>query len=276
MVDVKYLLIEANRVKIGEYSRVSMKFISEAIGYLYSGDTKAQKYLYKRFSSLSKGSDGIDFSVLLSYFPYTQNYLCSYDSNSTLRFICVKAVSDPVYEELLFILLICGLVNSKDVLGHYIDVNIIMSRIGIKNKCNSRKNPKVLSSLLVTPRFYCVLMRIFIENCSMGVDYGFDVYDFVYHVYSACGKDYSKTMVELNKLELSGYGCFSVNSTKRLSKYKDEIALMLPIIMGNTSISIGIVVRIIALLKSPLREYVLANNALSVKMYSFCTVEERR
>lgn len=275
MQNVNYLLIEANKIKLGGYDVVPIKFLLYAVDYIYS-DCPERGSKLATFYTKKQNNGYVRISDLCTEFPYNKAYLLDCEESGQLRYFCMQGIINANYAELVFILLVCGIGKSSSILRYFKNVSAVTSRIRVKSKNYNEKsvqNTSVISGLWVTGGFYCKLMSMYIENASRGVSYGFGVYDFIYHIVKTCGKRWDKIDNYLSRLSISSWSCFEVNSKDVLSKYKEEIACMIPYIYGNISLNKSVYVRLLSLVDFRLQGVVYSNSMFLEKTYRECTVE---
>lgn len=246
-MEINYFLIEANKIKLGGYAGIKYSFLVKLVDFLYPDGVGKERLQYKYRGYMGKTYTGkvsvdnypIPASTFVQNIVNGQRYLLT-SEDPLIAEIYLKARVNPAYKEFAFILFLVGAVNSYDYLKCFTDVNDVTSRFTVsKYKCKG--DDDIFRPLMMTNKQYANLMGMYLVNTSNGVDYGFSAYDFVYHILNSMGAKNKVIYSDGNKFEdsikfikglkIGALSCFSLNKGI-VSKYTDEVGVMLPIISG--------------------------------------------
>lgn len=256
-ININYLLVESNRVKLGGYETISEKFLNNLVDSLYS-DIKPGQFLKSKYHKLSRGGY-LQISGISGMIHRDKRLLTSEESRELSK-IYLKAYTDDNYAELVFILFITGCVNTKDLLCKFTDISFIVSKFS--------KRPS-MPKLRINSQGYRDLMACLIENTSSGIDYGYCVYDFVYHICKSA-KLPNTVLACLKTLKLVNASCFSVCDKKVLDKYKEEISYMLPLIVDRGCINGNDLVYVLSNVPYGIQIRVLSDKMFLNKTHNIC------
>lgn len=256
--NIGYLLIESNRIKLGGYETISINFLNSLVDFLYSG-VKQGQFLKSKYYKLSK--DGYLNINSISGTIHKDKRLVTSQENSMLSKIYLRAYRDDNYAELVFILFLVGCVNTKDLFARFTDIGFLISKFS-KNSAT----PK----LRTENQGYRELMACLIENTSEGIDYGFSVYDFIYHIRVSAGKHPLVVLAILKSLKIGSWGCFRIENEEMLKKYVDEIAYVLPLIADTGLISSDVMVYVLSSVSYGIQSVILKDKMFVEKIYKDC------
>lgn len=243
---INYFLVESNRLKMGGYEKVSRQFLKDLVSFIYEENPTAGKRVLSR---LLKGDlSNYYINDLVKSFIRKEGYLATYENNKKLRSIYIKAQLVDSYKEFAFILYLLGVVNPFDYLRYNKDIDFIVSKFRVERRvCLSSD---VIKRIEISYSRYAEIMCGFLKNATDGIDYGFCIYDFLYHALSAVGdkrgnynafNKYADLIKLLGKLNISSrsplYSDLDVGEESLnqgiVDKYLEEIGVLLPMISGE-------------------------------------------
>lgn len=227
-MNIDLLLIEVNNQKLGGYNSIPFTMAKDLVGYIYEDNVVVKNSLINVLKNNTDRRGNLNADFLQNRLGCTNRYLGSSENNSRLKMLYFNALTKNTYAEVVFFIFILGLANCKDLLKSFRDIDFLFSKLVVYSRKVDRHKT---TSLVVSREGYCKVMLALIENTSEGIDYGFSVYDFVYHILQNTKEAYVASKL-LSRLKINDWSCFSLEGLD-LAKYSEEICIMLPYTMGN-------------------------------------------